>query len=595
MGAKLYVRPDRQAYRAGEVLTVYFEVVAEATSTTDDAIAIASLEVDCGGIEKVDTSWVAGGYQANVAPVEKDGRRVSRMLFKSRRLRLLSECQLACGKRRILAARLQLPQHLPPSFKGVAARYIYTLDACLTYANPIPTPNQPVSNAAAEPIPSTANSSQQDALPSSNPSQAHADSSASQLPPSQHGAPAPQPSSERPSRLGFLGGPSGPALANGDSRGPETGAPGKDPQRRVLKEVAVRLPLTIWPPPQADAAVRRIAAMPIPAGEDAQLTPITYSLGIRDVPWEFQELNLEAVSSNSTPKRAPPVSHQQLQPPLNWHRQEPLSAESKPSSSGSSSKSPFAAGSKPLERQRAQEDDALLTRSLLTADGTAALDADSPQQSMAPSVPSSHDMATEAALASDESSAEDGGRKAALSPTASAGEPVHIGGALRSWNLRFGAGMLAKLQLHPPLEGCLQPGATLAGLLDFRLARDAAARSPAAPSCLQVIVLLETEECVGQEWRPASRKSSYPSIRKVYDEHQELTPDTLLTHFMFSLPMDAPASFANPVLSLRWVLRFEFTASFLPAQSAWSLSAPSRTTEQISWALPVLVRHPDAA
>ncbi|KAK9833370.1 hypothetical protein WJX84_010908 [Apatococcus fuscideae] len=483
MGAKLYVRPDRQAYRAGEVLTVYFEVVAEATSTTDDAIAIASLEVDCGGIEKVDTSWVAGGYQANVAPVEKDGRRVSRMLFKSRRLRLLSECQLACGKRRILAARLQLPQHLPPSFKGVAARYIYTLDAC---------------------------------------------------------------------------------------------APGKDPQRRVLKEVAVRLPLTIWPPPQADAAVRRIAAMPIPAGEDAQLTPITYSLGIRDVPWEFQELNLEAVSSNSTPKRAPPVSHQQLQPPLNWHRQEPLSAESKPSSSGSSSKSPFAAGSKPLERQRAQEDDALLTRSLLTADGTAALDADSPQQSMAPSVPSSHDMATEAALASDESSAEDGGRKAALSPTAS-------------------AGMLAKLQLHPPLEGCLQPGATLAGLLDFRLARDAAARSPAAPSCLQVIVLLETEECVGQEWRPASRKSSYPSIRKVYDEHQELTPDTLLTHFMFSLPMDAPASFANPVLSLRWVLRFEFTASFLPAQSAWSLSAPSRTTEQISWALPVLVRHPDAA
>ena len=26
MGAKLYVRPDRQAYRAGEVLTVSFEV-----------------------------------------------------------------------------------------------------------------------------------------------------------------------------------------------------------------------------------------------------------------------------------------------------------------------------------------------------------------------------------------------------------------------------------------------------------------------------------------------------------------------------------------------------------------------------------------
>ena len=59
-------------------------------------------------------------------------------------------------------------------------------------------------------------------------------------------------------------------------------------------------------------------------------------------------------------------------------------------------------------------------------------------------------------------------------------------GAMRSWNLRFGPGLLAKLQLQPPLEGCLQPGASLAGLLDFRPARDAAARSPSAPSCLQV-------------------------------------------------------------------------------------------------------------
>ena len=68
----------------------------------------------------------------------------------------------------------------------------------------------------------------------------------------------------------------------------------------------------------------------------------------------------------------------------------------------SSSKSPFAAGSQTLGQADAQEDEALLTRSLLTADGTAALDADSPQQSMAPSVPSSHDMAAEAALAAND-------------------------------------------------------------------------------------------------------------------------------------------------------------------------------------------------
>lgn len=31
MGAKLFVRPDRQAYRAGEALTVYFEVCTRTT------------------------------------------------------------------------------------------------------------------------------------------------------------------------------------------------------------------------------------------------------------------------------------------------------------------------------------------------------------------------------------------------------------------------------------------------------------------------------------------------------------------------------------------------------------------------------------
>lgn len=55
-----------------------------------------------------------------------------------------------------------------------------------------------------------------------------------------------------------------------------------------------------------------------------------------------------------------------------------------------------------MQTADSQEEDASLTRSLLTADGTAALDADSPQQSMAPSIPSSHDMATEAALASED-------------------------------------------------------------------------------------------------------------------------------------------------------------------------------------------------
>jgi hypothetical protein len=46
---------------------------------------------------------------------------------------------------------------------------------------------------------------------------------------------------------------------------------------------------------------------------------------------------------------------------------------------------------------------------------------------------------------------------------------------------------------------------------------------------------------------------------QVWDEHLEVTADLVLSHFVFSLPLDAPASFATHLVTLRWVLRFEFT------------------------------------
>lgn len=151
--------------------------------------------------------------------------------------------------------RLQLPQHLPPSFKGVAARYIYTLDACLTYAQPIPTSSQPAADVAAGPTPSSAPPSQDNGSLAPRDSQSHAESHevAGSALHSSHGVPPSQPSSDQPSRLGFLGRPrssaSGTALANGHSRISGPALAGKDPRLRGLKEVAVRLPITIWPPP----------------------------------------------------------------------------------------------------------------------------------------------------------------------------------------------------------------------------------------------------------------------------------------------------------------------------------------------------------
>ncbi len=81
------------------------------------------------------------------------------------------------------------------------------------------------------------------------------------------------------------------------------------------------------------------------------------------------------------------------------------------------------------------------------------------------------------------------------------------------------------------------------------------------------------------------------ALMQVWDEHVEVTSDLVLTHFMFSLPLDAPASFATHLVALRWVLRFEFTTS--AAKPAGWLSSGS-TPEQIVWSLPVLVRPPVA-
>ncbi len=50
---------------------------------------------------------------------------------------------------------------------------------------------------------------------------------------------------------------------------------------------------------------------------------------------------------------------------------------------------------------------------------------------------------------------------------------------------RMGDAPLVRVAVHHPLEGPLQPGAPLAGTLDFRAGREAAAGG-AAPRCTEV-------------------------------------------------------------------------------------------------------------
>lgn len=79
---------------------------------------------------------------------------------------------------------------------------------------------------------------------------------------------------------------------------------------------------------------------------------------------------------------------------------------------------------------------------------------------------------------------------------------------------------------------------------------------------------------------------------QVYDEYQELTPNTVLTHFMFSLPFAECPTFSTHLMQHRWALRFEFTATYQPSGSSWGLGRGSKAPEQITWLLPILVWPP---
>ncbi len=126
---------------------------------------------------------------------------------------------------------------------------------------------------------------------------------------------------------------------------------------------------------------------------------------------------------------------------------------------------------------------------------------------------------------------------------------------------------------------------------------------------VQVLILLETEEVVEQPWRRPVQGGGGGAIRRIYDEHLEITADACCTHFLFTIPPDAAASFQTPLLQLRWLLRFQFTASMPPPElvaAAQSAAAADKSgssvradwnplqgrVEQLTWALPITVQSP---
>ncbi|GAB4820682.1 hypothetical protein N2152v2_007728 [Parachlorella kessleri] len=171
---------------------------------------------------------------------------------------------------------------------------------------------------------------------------------------------------------------------------------------------------------------------------------------------------------------------------------------------------------------------------------------------------------------------------------------------LRSYALRIGEHAIARVSLHPPPEGALYPGATLGGTLELlhpdgpasdsgkEADRQAGAAAAGVPRCMQVLILLETEERLAPQWRPAGKAGNV--IRRVYEEQLDLTADIASTHFVFTVPPGSQANFSTPLLQLQWVLRFQFTAS--TARQGGSPNPLQGKIDQLTWALPLHVGAP---
>ncbi|KAL3695876.1 hypothetical protein R1sor_009952 [Riccia sorocarpa] len=154
----------------------------------------------------------------------------------------------------------------------------------------------------------------------------------------------------------------------------------------------------------------------------------------------------------------------------------------------------------------------------------------------------------------------------------------------KTYNIRINDQVLVRFAPRNP-DSTYYFGDTVSGTLTFL-------REEGARRCLEVSVVLETREILNPSYLHPSRKNS-SVISKVQSEYFETVCDMLNSHFIFSVPLDGPASFSTPLISVQWILRFEFVAS--PPHVDWSKYAHPLLIEERErgeWSLPIVVHAP---
>mmetsp|Transcript_1295 Transcript_1295/g.3717 ORF Transcript_1295/g.3717 Transcript_1295/m.3717 type:complete len:478 (-) Transcript_1295:46-1479(-) len=472
MVLKLSLVLDRPSYRPGNLLGAIVEVANVPIGSDNESevsVELAALEIHCEGTEYVDPHWVAATYHADTPGIGIAGRRrTERHIFHASVKKTPNAILTPSTKRRFYVS-MRLPENLPPSFRGTAARFSYQMRAIAKEVAP---------------------------------KEVEAADVATPFVPSVNG------------------------LANGVELPPHT----------------VKVQFIIWPPSKHGSSRSRsvfdgAAAFHIPADffGEIEVPVVNYRIGAgsqscsfhaTEISQEDPNFNVSMFQSADKLRASTGDSHQ-------------IESTIRPSESGS------------VAEDDVDEASTSRLHSHLSLDST---------YNSTPGTSLLHQQTSN-----------------------------------RSYNLRIGDHPLVKFSLHSSQEGPIHPGSTFSGMLDFQCSHGQG--QGMFPRCVQLLVLLETEECLNPEWTASSTtspsSSGLPTIRKVYDEYVELTQDTLLTHFMFTIPADSPASFATPLVALRWVLRFELSALYIGVGEGGARTLSSKQpVEKVSWVLPVPVYPP---
>jgi len=143
-----------------------------------------------------------------------------------------------------------------------------------------------------------------------------------------------------------------------------------------------------------------------------------------------------------------------------------------------------------------------------------------------------------------------------------------------SFNITKKSDHLVKLSLNKKIY---QLGDVIKGSFDFF-----AATIP----CFQVSVRLELEESIEPSFCNPSRAKK-PIIKNTFAEHHELTYSTLHSSFSFQIPIEGAQEFATELVSVRWLLQFEFITG------TFSSSKDQINAEPMQWNLPIRVLVPN--